>query len=109
MLERLLQYLEESNIAHEMRDDVLVIGGKTCYVCSEVGDKIISSDLNLLDYNLTYDWQVYIFGGVWYYSEDEHANLNVLEYVGPPQEANFFTSFLGVHGAMDILSGSRLY
>lgn len=110
MLDDLRSYLDSSGIKYTIADDNLSIGAKTCHICSEVGGKIIDiKSWGLLDYCDEYDWQIFSFGGRWYYSTNKEATLTPLEYVGEAKLPLFMRSFLGVHGAMEILSGSRLY
>ena len=108
-MNELLEHLEKFKIIHSTDDGVLEIGGKACYICKAAGKVADVTTMKLLDFDLDFELQIFKFGGVWYYSESDELTLNRIEYMGECRRIAYFDGFLGVHGAMDILSGSRLY
>ena len=53
---------------------------------------------------------VYSFGGQWYFSSSiTKPDMSELKYIGESTSKIPTNTFLGVHGAYEMLNGSRLY
>lgn len=108
-MEKLKSYLDDIGVIYSLEGDFIVISGKTYNLCESEGN-IIDEDYQLVGVNEESDYQVFEFGGKYYYSDTYDPKFNELRYVGLSEHYDSkFTSFLGVHGQMEILSGSRLY
>lgn len=132
-MERLKEFLADNFIKFEETKDVniLKIGGelfglahpKEVFLIDEETGKKKKSKFIFFDKNFNFvgetdceikniDNYVYNFGGQWYYlpiGQEKDVKLNKLRYIGENTLQNKCSSFLGVHGQYELLSGSGNY
>lgn len=110
-MEELITYLQENKIDFEGID------GTYCLISGEKYKLLLPDDGIIFDdaFDLIGEQEVgvkyvYSFGGVWYWSSTvDKPEMNELKYIGKSTSTVPTNSFLGVHGAYEILNGSRLY
>lgn len=110
-MEELINYLDRVGIQYELTEEenILLIGNKTCYLSKGDDGILIDESFELIDVNYSCDWHVFKFGGKWYWSPSYEVKLNPLQYIFPVNTNKEIKTFLGVHGSMELMSGSRLY
>ena len=108
MQKNLEDYLDENRIEFIEENGFILIGGVKFLHISPI-DGLILDKNNRFPHEKRSDNVIFEFGGNFYYSKFEKFELNELRYLGDNTYLISDNSFIGVHGGMDILKGSRQY
>lgn len=110
-MKELLEYLCENKIKHEGIDETHLLINEEKYKLLLPDDGIIlDDDFDLVGTEEEGTKYIYSFGGVWYFSPTVNKpEMSELRYLGRSSSDIPTTTYLGVHGAYEILNGSRLY
>lgn len=108
-MQEIVGSLEKDRILYNVLDDSTIeIGGKDYQIIKEHDGLIIDSKFRFIC-DKSQENAIFNFGGNLYYCEFDNFQLNELRYIGENDYLMDDYAFLGVHGGMEILSGSREY
>lgn len=102
------QYLDDNRIEFIESDGIITIGD-TDYTVLVPIDGLLIDKKNKFVHDKPSDNVIFDFGGHFYYSKFDKFELNELRYIGNNTMLLQDKNFLGVHGPMEILRGSRPY
>ena len=112
-MNKLQSYLQDNKINFTQVNNEQVNIDDTIYhlIQPDEEGQVITDQLALMTSKQQTDYYVFFFGGRYYYSEKlVKPDFNELKYVGSSiSQTDIRVPFLGVHGAYEVLNGSRQY
>ena len=107
----LLEYLSDNKISHKEIDETFLFINEEKHKLLIPDDGIMmDDDFDLVGMEEEGVKYIYSFGGQWYFSSSiTKPDMSELKYIGESTSKIPTNTFLGVHGAYEMLNGSRLY
>tara|TARA_R110000803_G_scaffold210835_1_gene284187 strand:+ start:53336 stop:56707 length:3372 start_codon:yes stop_codon:yes gene_type:complete len=108
-MEEVIKHLEENRIEYlKISDSIIEISGTEYHLITPEFGLLIDKNNKFVRLKERDD-VIFDFGGELYYCKYDKFELNELRYIGLNTYLIDDNTFLGVHGPMEILRGSRVY